>query len=237
MILFYAPEVTEIPVLPKDEAQHCLRVLRMREGDIIDLTDGKGNFYKAEITVPEINNCRLIILETIPQTKTWTSFIEIAVAPTKNSDRMEWLAEKAVEIGIDRISFIRSRFSERQEIKTGRIRKIMIAAMKQSLKSTLPGLEEIIDLDSLIRKGFDGSRFIAHCATGNNPPSLLKVYHAGNNVQVLIGPEGGFSEQEVESAIVNGIIPVSLGKSRLRTETAALVSCQTIQLIEQLHQF
>jgi 16S rRNA (uracil1498-N3)-methyltransferase len=231
--MFYAPDIAVMPVLPVDEARHCLRVLRLNRGDTIDVTDGKGGLYRAALDSTDAGDCRLVVSDVIHPPDPWTGFVEIAVAPTKNYERMEWFVEKAVEIGINRISFINCRFSERHEIKPERIRRVMIAAMKQSLKAILPELREIVDFDRYIVEEFNGISFIAHCHE-TEKPLLANVCPKGGNVRVLIGPEGDFSEKEVESAINNGIVPVSLGKSRLRTETAALVACQTVHLLEQL---
>jgi 16S rRNA (uracil1498-N3)-methyltransferase len=234
MILFYSPEIIDNHILPKEEAQHCLKVLRMRTGDYIHLTDGKGNFYKAEIAEANPDNCQLRIIETLPQERHWKSRIEIALAPPKHPERTEWFAEKATELGIDKISFLNCRFSERKEIKTERIKRVMIAAMKQSLKAYLPELQEMTDFKKFISKNFEGQKFIAHCYP-DKKPLLSHLYQAHNNVLALIGPEGDFSKEEVELAIEQGFIPVSLGESRLRTETAALTACQILHVVNQLY--
>ena len=162
----------------------------------------------------------------------WGCHLHIAMAPTKNMDRTEWFAEKATEIGFDELTFLNCRFSERKVIKTERIEKILISAVKQSLKATLPILNEMIDFNKFMNKDFKGQKFIAHCYEGEKP--LLKdVLHKGEDALVLIGPEGDFSPEEVEKAIAKGFTPVSLGKSRLRTETAALVACHTLNLLNQ----
>ena len=234
MLLFYAPDIAINPQLPEAEAQHCLKVLRMQQGDTIRLTDGKGCFYRAEIAEANPKHCRLNLLETIAQKPSWKVKIEIALAPTKNLERIEWFAEKATEIGIDKISFLRCRFSERKEIKTERIRKILVSAMKQSGKAWLPVLQEITDFQTFIRQNFDGQKFIAHCYPDEKIP-LAQAYSQNENVRILIGPEGDFSEEEVASAKAQKFLPVSLGGSRLRTETAALTACQTIHVVNQLN--
>jgi 16S rRNA (uracil1498-N3)-methyltransferase len=247
MQLFYAPDIVTNQQLPEAEAQHCLKVLRMQTGDSLRLTDGKGFFYRAEITETfyqgiagqarhgrGLNYCKVILLETIPQPPLWKGTIEIALAPTKNTDRMEWFAEKATEIGIDKISFLRCRFSERKEMSVERIRKIMIAAMKQSEKARLPVLQTMTDFKEFIRQDFNGQKFIAHCYP-DKKVSLAQVYETSKNVQILIGPEGDFSEEEISFAKEKGFIPVSLGESRLRTETAALTACQTIHIVNQMN--
>ena len=217
----------------KDENyEHCTRVLRLGIGDEITLTDGKGHFYKAEITVATNKRCLVAIKETIFQEPLWPCHLHIAMAPTKNMDRNEWLAEKATEIGFDELTFLNCRFSERKVIKTERIEKILISAIKQSLKARLPKLNEMTDFDKFIAQEFQGQKFIAHCYEGEKP-QLKNVLKAGEDALVLIGPEGDFSEEEVKKAIECGFTPISLGKSRLRTETAALVACHTMNLLNQ----
>ena len=214
MHVFYTPDIQKTNELPEEEAQHCTRVLRLSIGDEITLTDGKGSFYKAEITAATNKRCL------------------VAMAPTKNMDRNEWFAEKATEIGFDELTFLNCRFSERKVIKNERIEKILISAIKQSLKARLPKLNEMTDFNKFINQEFKGQKFIAHCYEGEKP--LLKdVLKAGEDALVLIGPEGDFSEGEVEKAIERGFTPISLGKSRLRTETAALVACHTLNLLNQ----
>jgi len=264
MQLLYAPDIATNPQLPETEAHHCLKVLRMQAGDIIQLTDGKGNFYRAEIAEDfyqgiagqarndrtfnaarndrtfnvarndkNLNRCKVNLLETIPQPPLWKGKIEIALAPTKNLDRIEWFAEKATEIGIDTISFLRCRFSERKEMSTGRILKIMVSAMKQSEKARLPVVQAMTDFKEFIRQDFDGQKFIAHCDSGEKI-LLAQAYRKNENVTILIGPEGDFSEEEIGLAKASGFVPVSLGESRLRTETAALTACQTIHIVNQI---
>jgi 16S rRNA (uracil1498-N3)-methyltransferase len=224
MHLFYTPDILTQAELPAGEAQHCIRALRLSQGDKIMLTDGKGYFYKADITAVSGKRCRVAIKETIFQEPARPCHLHIAVAPTKNMDRNEWLAEKATEIGLDELTFLNCRFSERKEMKTERVEKILVSAMKQSLNARLPRLNEMTDFDAFIRQDFQGRKFIAHCYEGEK--SLLKdVTRKGEDTLVLIGPEGDFSPEEIEKALVNGFAPVSLGKSRLRTETAALVAC------------
>ena len=229
MHVFYTPDIQTNAELPEEEAQHCVRVLRLTAGDEITLTDGKGNFYRAEISAATNKRCLVNIKETIHQAPLWQGHLHIAMAPTKNMDRNEWLAEKATEIGFDEMTFLNCRFSERKVIKTERIEKILVSAIKQSLKARLPRLNEMTDFNSFIEKDFSGQKFIAHCYEGEKP--LLKdVLKKGEDTLVLIGPEGDFSEEEVKKAIEKGFIPISLGKSRLRTETAALVACHTMNM-------
>ena len=227
MHVFYTPDIQKSLELPEEEAQHCVRVLRLNAGDEITLTDGKGNFYRAEITAATNTRCLVKILETIPQEPLWSGHLHIAMAPTKNMDRNEWFAEKATEIGFDELTFLNCRFSERKVIKMERIEKIVISAIKQSLKARLPKLNEMTDFDKFITQEFTGQKFIAHCYEGEKP--LLKnILKPKEDALVLIGPEGDFSEEEVTKAIEKGFQPISLGKSRLRTETAALVATMVV---------
>lgn len=232
MHVFYTPDIQTKAELPEEEAQHCTRVLRLTNGDEITLTDGKGNFYRAEISAATNKRCLVTIKETIYQEPLWPCHLHIAMAPTKNMDRNEWFTEKATEIGFDELTFLNCRFSERKVIKTERIEKILVSAIKQSLKARLPQLNDMTDFDTFITQDFKGQKFIAHCYEGEKP--LLKdVLKNGEDALVLIGPEGDFSEEEVKKAIERGFIPISLGKSRLRTETAALVACHTLSLLNQ----
>lgn len=232
MHVFYTPDILVKNELPDEEAQHCIRVLRLSQGDEIMLTDGHGSFYKAEISMATGKKCFVSVIERIQQEKPWPCHLHIAMAPTKNMDRNEWFAEKATEIGFDELTFLNCRFSERKVIKNERIEKILVSAIKQSLKATLPVLNEMTDFDKFISHDFPGQKFIAHCYEGEKP--LLKdVIRKGEDALVLIGPEGDFSQEEVEKALAKGFQPISLGKSRLRTETAALVACHTMNLMNQ----
>lgn len=228
--IFYAPDINNINELPIEEAQHCVRVLRKREGDEILITDGKGYFYDAEIAVANPKHCVVNIINKTAAHKYWKFNLQIAFAPTKNIDRIEWFAEKATEIGIDRFSPILCQYSERKEIKTQRIEKILVSAAKQSQKAVLPKLDEMMPFEKFIKQNFEGRKFIAHCYKGEK--LLLKdAYNKGENVLILIGPEGDFSEQEVELALKAGFEPISLGESRLRSETAAMVACHSIHAL------
>lgn len=232
MHVFYTPDIQTCAELPEEEAAHAIRVLRLQAGDEVMLTDGKGNFYRAEIGAATNKRCLLNITETLPQEPLWSGHLHLAMAPTKNMDRTEWFAEKATEIGFDELTFLNCRFSERKVIKTERIAKILVSAIKQSLKARLPKLNEMTDFNKVVTRPFKGQKFIAHCYEGEK--SLLKdVIRKGEDALVLIGPEGDFSEEEVKKAIENGFTPISLGKSRLRTETAALVACHIMNLQNQ----
>lgn len=219
---FYTP-TPEVGQLPQDEAQHALRVLRLGMGDELHLMDGKGAFHRAVITEADNHHCRYRILESVPQQPEWTGKIHIAVAPTKNMDRMEWFVEKATEIGFDRLTLLDCRFSERRVVKNERLEKIIISAMKQSHKAWLPQLDEMTPFHKFITQpDLPAQRFIAHCYEGEKP-FLLDLLAPCTPALVLIGPEGDFSIDEVREAEAAGFRSVSLGTSRLRTETAALV--------------
>lgn len=228
--IFFTPDILSNTELPTEEALHCIKVLRKKEGDKIFLTDGKGYFYDAEIIQANPKHCIVNILETIKQPKGWDFNLQIAFAPTKNMDRVEWFAEKATEIGIDCLSPILCQHSERKEIKPQRIEKILISAMKQSQKALLPALNDMQTFAHFIGQEFEGKKFIAHCYP-HEKKLLKEVYSKGENALILIGPEGDFSEKEVEMALSNGFEPISLGESRLRTETAALAACHAIHVL------
>lgn len=232
MHVFYTPEIAVNPELPEEEAAHCLRVLRLTVGDEVMLTDGKGLFYKAVISAATGKRCQVKVVESIEQEPFWNGHLHLAMAPTKNMDRIEWFAEKATEIGFNELSFLNCRFSERKVIKTERIEKIVVSAVKQSLKSYKPVVNEMMDFSRFMEKDFSGQKFIAHCYEGEKP--LLKdVLVPGQDALVLIGPEGDFSMEEVQKAKAAGFRAISLGKSRLRTETAALVAVHTMNLFNQ----
>lgn len=230
MQLFYTPDIAVTAELPEEEAGHCIRVLRLSEGDEIRLTDGKGFFYRAAIRRAHPKHCEVEVLESWQQPALWPFRVHIAVAPTKNMDRMEWFAEKATEIGIDEITCLNCRFSERREIKTARLEKILVSAMKQSLKATLPRLTGMTDFKTFVARPFDGRKFIAHCEEGEKI-NLKSCYRTGENALILIGPEGDFSPDEIALALAGGFEPISLGESRLRTETAALAACHTLHVL------
>ncbi len=230
MHVFYTPDILSNPELPAEEAGHCLRVLRLGMGDEILLTDGKGFFYKAVISAASGKRCQVKIVETIEQEPFWTGHLHLAMAPTKMMERVEWFAEKATEIGFDELTFLSSRYSERKVIKTERVEKIVVSAVKQSLKARKPVINEMTDFEKFVKQDFSGDKFIAHCNEGEKI-QLKEALVPGNDALVLIGPEGDFSNEEVELAINNGFKPITLGKSRLRTETAALVAVHIMNLI------
>ena len=237
MRFFYVPNVQDNGELPEEEAMHALRVLRLKSGDEIMLTDGIGNFYKAEITVAATRKCVFKLLETIPQTPIWRGHLHLVVSPTKMMERMEWLVEKATEIGFDRISFINCDNSERRVIKVKRLEKIAVSAMKQSRKAWKPIIDEIVSFDELVAESTEGLRYIAHYYEEIKKVDLfnqLSISDKDEDVTVFIGPEGDFSLSEVRKAIDAGFVSVSLGESRLRTETAALYSVMMANLCKRL---
>lgn len=230
MNLFYQPHIREnVDYLDPGESQHCVKVLRKKRGDLIDITDGKGFFYKAVIAVDDPRRCVFRIENQIPEHIPGFQ-IHIAIAPTKNIDRTEWFVEKAVEIGVHRITFIECRHSERTHLKSERMQKVAVSAMKQSLKASLPLLSELISFEKFVKHATDDEKFIA-CIDETDPPHLMRIAKPGRNTCILIGPEGDFSTDELANAVHAGYRKVSLGKSRLRTETAGLAACHIINLI------
>lgn len=230
MHLFYTPDIATTLELPQDEAAHAIRVLRLAEGSEVMLTDGKGSFYRAEIDMISGKRCYVRIVETITPDPLWRGHLHLAMAPTKNMDRIEWFAEKATEIGFDELTFLDCRFSERRVVKTERVEKILVSAMKQSLKPTLPVLNGMTPFDKFVSQPFEGQKFIAHCYEGEKE-ALLQALQPGGNALVLIGPEGDFSPEEVQKAMTYGFRPITLGRSRLRTETAALVAVHMMNIV------
>lgn len=229
MHLFYTPDIAHSHELPADEAAHALRVLRLQPGDEVRLTDGQGGFYHARISECNRKRCMVEVIEREEQAPLWTGHLHLALAPTKNIDRMEWLAEKATEIGFDELTFLNCQWSERRIVKGERIEKILISAMKQSLKARLPKLNDITDFAQFVKQPVGGQKFIAHCHEGEKTP-LRQALQPAQDALVLIGPEGDFSPDEVALAVAEGFTPVTLGNTRLRTETAALVAVHLMNL-------
>ena len=231
---FYVPDAAQANELPEEEAQHAVRVLRMEMGDEMMLMDGQGTFYRAEVAETTKKRCLYNIKEVLPQQRQWPGHLHLAMAPTKNMDRTEWLAEKATEIGMDELTFLRCKFSERTVIKTERIDKILIAATKQSHKAWKPVLNDMVDFRRFVESVSDVKhKFICHCYDEPDlgDKRLLKdCLVKGEDALVLVGPEGDFSVDEVRLAEAVGFQSVSLGESRLRTETAALVAVHMMNL-------
>ena len=233
---FYVPGAAQQNELPPDEAMHATRVLRLKEGDEIFLMDGEGSFFKAQITVAATHHCYYEILEQQPQQPQWEGRLHLAIAPTKMMERMEWLVEKATEVGVDEISFLDCTFSERKIVKLPRLDKIVVSAVKQSHKAWKPVLNDMETFKAFMETPRPGRKYIAHCYEEVPRVNLfneLRKPSEEKDVTVLIGPEGDFSIDEVKLAVANGYQSVDLGKSRLRTETAGLAAVMMMQLVQQ----
>jgi 16S rRNA (uracil1498-N3)-methyltransferase len=234
MNVFYIIGATVgLNVLSEEESKHCVKVLRMTEGETFCVTDGEGYLYDAELVEALPKHASVNLTNKRKGYDNWGFKLEIAIAPTKLNERTEWFLEKATEIGIDRVRLFTSYHSERRAANVERFQKVMVSAMKQSIKSRLPKIDDLMSFDKLVKQPFEGQKFIAWI-DDNVKDCLCDLYQKGENVLVLIGPEGDFSPEEVALAKENGFIPCSLGDARLRTETAALVACHTIQLINQM---
>ncbi len=234
-IQFYAPEIADTGLLPEAESIHAIRVLRKEIGDYITVVDGKGNRYQCEIIGknPKATQVSIIEKEEIPPH--WGVKITLAVAPTKNIDRIEWLLEKGVETGIDEVVILKCEHSERKSVKIDRLERVMISAMKQSLKATLPHISgDIVDFKEFISAPRKGEKYIGYCDSDTRRQELVKLYTPGHDVTLVIGPEGDFSSEEIELAIQHGFIPVTFGESRFRTESAALFAVSAIHVINQM---
>ena len=230
---FYAPNAATATELPEDEATHAMRVVRLKSGDEMMLIDGRGGLYRAEVTTTAPHHCCYHIVESMPQKPQWQGHFHLAIAPTKMIDRMEWLLEKATEIGFDEVSLLDCKFSERKTVKPERLERIIVAAAKQSHKAWLPKLNPMVAFKDFVAAHPEGHRYIAHCYDEYAKVDLfdqLRSLPPTEDATVLIGPEGDFSTDEVEMAMANGFTSVSLGSSRLRTETAGLAAVMMFQL-------
>ena len=230
---FYVPDAASTNELPAEEAAHASRVLRLESGDEVFLIDGTGCFFKAQLTLVTKGRCLYDIVERLAQEKTWSGRIAVAMAPTKVIDRVEWTLEKATEIGIDEFSLLNCAFSERRNVKLERLDKIVVAAVKQSRKAWKPLLHDLQPFESFVNQPRKGAKYIAHCYAEIDKKDLygeLLQLNGDEEVTILIGPEGDFSIDEVRLAMSKGYVPVSLGQSRLRTETAALAATMIAQL-------
>lgn len=249
MHLFYTPELLLQPAtgsftLSEEESKHCIRVLRLTAGDKITLIDGQGGWYEAEITDDNPKRCSVRIVETKKEHGKRGHYLHIAIAPTKSMDRIEWFLEKATETGIDEVSLIDCKNTERTVVKAERLNKVAVSAIKQSLKAYLPKINEVLDFKKFLASTaqFKGQKFIAHCysplsASGGESLGvrlhLKDLYKKGEPVLVLIGPEGDFTVEEVKMALGNGFQAISLGSCRLRTETAALYVCTAVNVLNE----
>ncbi len=233
MHLFYTPDISDKTyTLNETESKHCVKVLRLNVNDQVELIDGKGSFYEAKIVDPNPKKCKIEITNTIQEFGKRNHYLHIAIAPTKNMDRFEWFLEKATEIGIDEITPLLCDHSERKVIKIERLEKIIISAVKQSIKAYKPKLNVLTKYSDFIKQNFDGSKYIAHCEEYEKQ-SLKANYNVGKNTLILIGPEGDFSPNEIKLAKENNFLETNLGDSRLRTETAGVVACHTINLLNE----
>ncbi|MCM4158839.1 16S rRNA (uracil(1498)-N(3))-methyltransferase [Antarcticibacterium flavum] len=235
MQLFYHPEIDENDrqvIFPKVESRHIVKVLRKKEGDILNVTNGKGFLFKTEILSIDSRQCTATVLETEKEAKP-AYYLHLAVAPTKMNDRYEWFLEKATEIGVREITPVICEHSERKVVKLERYERVLQSAMKQSLHLSIPKLNKDQAFSDFISSEIEGDKFIAHCEEGDLKKSLKSVLNPGTRSTILIGPEGDFSSNEIAQALENNWIPVSLGNSRLRTETAAIVACHTVALANE----
>lgn len=236
MQLFYNPQIDQKQkeyTFDKTESRHIVRVLRKSEGDLLSITNGKGTLFTAKICTANEKRCVVTLLNSQTKQKPWKYFLHVAIAPTKSNDRMEWFLEKATEIGIDEITPIICQHSERKTVKLDRYEKILQSAMKQSLKFQLPKLNPPISFKEFVEQNREGHKYIAHCEM-QEKKMLKKEIAPGAEQTILIGPEGDFSSAEIELAKAQNYTSVTLGESRLRTETAALVACHSVAFANEV---
>ena len=234
MNIFYSSAITgDTCVLDESESRHCIRVLRMREGSVVRITDGNGNIYEGVVSSADAKSCRIRITGIVYSDTTKDYTVHIAISPLKNHERLEWFTEKCVEIGLDELTPVICHNTEKEIIKPDRLNGIIVAAMKQSLKAFRPVLNNPVTFVDFVRKDFTGKKLIAHCKNDIERNSIGSLYLKGETVTILIGPEGDFTEAEINLAMVNGFQPVHLGKSRLRTETAGIAACHSVYFINQ----
>lgn len=236
MIQFYCPDIVESLLLPEEEARHCIKVLRHSIGDTITVMDGKGKRYTCILQSDNPRNAtvEIISVEHIPPC--WSTKIDILVAPTKNIDRMEWMTEKLTEIGVNRIIPIKCEHSERKDIKIERLMRIAVSAAKQSLKAVVPEILPMMPLKEIFGTFPAEKKFVGYCDSSIERKLLAKELHSAlKSVSIMIGPEGDFSPEEIRAIIDAGYIPVTFGDNRLRTETAAIVACDTVHIVNQFN--
>jgi 16S rRNA (uracil1498-N3)-methyltransferase len=233
MQVFYAPGISgDLYTLDENESKHSVRVLRMKKGTQVRLIDGKGNLYECVITDPDPRKCTIRVESVIRSFEVRNYWLHIAISPLKNPERFEWFVEKSVEIGVDEITPLICRNTEKPGIKADRINSIIISAMKQSLKSMKTVLNPACSFSDFLKQEQKGIRMIAHCGNSERCP-VSNVYSKGHDAVIMIGPEGDFSAEEVNLAAAGGFLPVHLGKSRLRTETAGISACHSVYFINQ----
>lgn len=234
---FYDPHIATTFTLSEEESRHCVRVLRLAEGDEIEVVDGLGNLYTCRIAQAHAKHCRVEIVDKRHEGSHWRQRIVLCVAPTKNLDRMEDMVDRVTEMGVDRIVPLLCHNSERKVFKTERVKKIMISAMKQSLKASLPRLDELTPFMQLVKAPFHGKRFIAYVdplLPRSERMELAQEFEPGVDTMIVIGPEGDFSPGEIDVALQADFVPISLGQSRLRTETAAMYAVAVCHAVGQL---
>ncbi|MBB5636698.1 16S rRNA (uracil1498-N3)-methyltransferase [Pedobacter cryoconitis] len=234
MHVFYTPDITaDTYILNEEESRHCMKVLRLVIGDIVHLIDGHGGLYEAEIVAESKRNVTLNVLKTTREYQKRNHSLHIAVAPTKNIDRLEWFLEKATEIGIDTITPLICDRSERKIVKDERLNKVITSAVKQSLQAYHPVLNAAVSFKEFIGKTTADYKMIAHCVDGETRGFISQVSKPGQSYLILIGPEGDFSPNEIELALQNDFKPLTLGNTRLRTETAALAACFEVNYLNR----
>ncbi|WP_025146341.1 16S rRNA (uracil(1498)-N(3))-methyltransferase [Pedobacter jeongneungensis] len=234
MHIFYTPDIAQNTyTLNEEESKHCVRVLRLGVGAIVNLVDGKGGFYTAEITSDNPKKVSLSILKVEKEFHKRNHYLHIAVAPTKNIDRIEWFLEKATELGIDEITPIITDRSERRIVKEDRLNKVITSAVKQSIKAYHPKLNDAISFNTFLKEPFEGEKLIAHCIDQGEKQFISKLVSPHQKYLILIGPEGDFTPEEVNLALNKGFKALTLGDNRLRTETAALAVCFEINYLNR----
>lgn len=233
MNIFIADIIDNSAFLNQEESLHCAKVLRMKTGEKVRLIDGKGFFYEAELTIVNEKQCKAKIIQAERATNQRDYFLHLAISPTKQNERMEWMLEKCVEIGIDEITFIKCKNSERTVIKSERMKKIVESAVKQSQQAVIPKVNELIGFKDLIQSCIADQKFIAHCASGEKK-FVKDLQFKDKKTMILIGPEGDFSKEEIELALSQSFRALSLGATRLRTETAGLYACQSLSILNSL---
>ncbi len=234
MQVFYAPDIKgESYTLDEKESRHLIRVLRTVKGSLVRLIDGNGNLYEGIIADPDQKRCVISVTDTIHDFEKRNYRLHVAISPLKNSERFEWFIEKSVEIGIDLITPLIARNTEKPGIKEDRLNNIIVSAMKQSLKAGKPILNKPVSFNEFIYSNLTTSKLIAHCNKSFQRRSVSDVYSKNDDVTILIGPEGDFSPGEIEKALAKGYSSIHLGESRLRTETAGIAACYSVNFINQ----
>jgi len=234
MHIFYTPDISgNSYTLNEEESKHCIRVLRLAKGAVVNLVDGRGGMYTAEIVADNPKKVSLIVLQVETEFHKRNHYLHIAVAPTKNVDRIEWFLEKATELGIDEITPIITDRSERRVVKEDRLNKVITSAVKQSIKAYHPKLNDAVSFDSFLKMPYEGTQLIAHCIDNSEKKYISELIVPHQKYLILIGPEGDFTPEEVNLALNKGFKPLTLGDNRLRTETAALSVCFEINYLNR----